>query len=166
MTDEQQTEDRDETEPEGQNDEETQGEEKDTDDMDASEKAQKEEKEREEAREKVQKLEEEGPPDDIEDWPSDKAKYETFGGPEGEHSYHEGPEEKQLGPSSLRHHEDGSVSIAGKEVDDPDEYKSEPIPGGPTDEESNDPSAGGEGDDDDDSDSEESDSEDKEEAEA
>jgi hypothetical protein len=166
VTDEQQTEDRDETEPEGQNDEETQGEEKDPDDMSASEKAQKEEEEREEAKETMKKLEEEGAPDDIEDWPSDKAKYETFGGPEGTHSYHEGPEEEQLGPSSLRHHEGGEVTIEGEEVDDPDEYKSDPIPGGPTDESSNDPSAGGEGDDDEDSDDDESESEDQEEAEA
>lgn len=137
------------------------GEEKDPDDMDASEKAQKEEEEREEAQEKIRKLEDEGAPDNLEDWPSDKAKYETFGGPEGEHSYHEGPEEEHLGPSSLRHHEDGSVSIAGEEVDDPDDFKSEPIPGGPTDEESNDPSSGGAGDDDGDGDE----SEEKEEAE-
>ena len=134
------------------------GEGKDTEDMSASEKAQQEEEERDEAKKKVQKMEEEGVPDKLEDWPTDKAKYETFGGPEGEHSYHEGPEEEQLGPSSLRHHEDGKVSIAGDEVDDPDEYKTEPIPGGPTDEESNDPSAGGATDDDE--------SDDKEEAEA
>ena len=80
----------------------------------------------------VKKLEEEGLPEDLEDWPQGKAKYETFGGPEGEHGYHEGPEQ-QLGPSSLRHHEEGDVSIAGEEVDDPDEYKGKPIPGGPTD---------------------------------
>jgi hypothetical protein len=80
----------------------------------------------------VQQLEEEGPPEKLEDWPQGKAKYETFGGPEGEHGYHEGPEQ-QLGPSSLRHHDEGGVSIAGDEVDDPDEYKGEPIPGGPTD---------------------------------
>ena len=43
-----------------------------------------------------------------------------------------------LGPSSLRHHPDGTVTIAGEEVDDPDEYKGEPIPGGPTDESAND----------------------------
>jgi hypothetical protein len=121
------------------------------------------EKEKEEARQEIEQLEED-PPGKLEEWPDGKAKYETFGGPEGEHSYHEGPEEEQLGPSSLRHHEDGKVSIAGDEVDDPDEYKSEPIPGGPTDESSNDPSAGGAGDDSDDDDSEE-DSEQKEEAE-
>src|SRR3954470_13498097 len=94
-------------------------------------KAQKVEEETEEAKEKVKELEDD-PPEKLEDWPDDKAKYETFGGPEGEHSYEDGPE-KQLGPSSLRHHEDGKVTIAGDEVDDPDEYKGEPIPGGPTD---------------------------------
>ena len=124
-----------EQEPAGSSEDEgASGEEKDPDDMDASEKAQKEEEERDEAKKTMEKLEEEGAPDNIEDWPSDKAKYETFGGPEGEHSYHEGPEEEQLGPSSLRHHEYGTVTVAGKEVDDPDEYKSDPIPGGPTDE--------------------------------
>jgi hypothetical protein len=33
----------------------------------------------------------------------------------------------------VRHHEDGSVEVSGEEVDDPDEYKGAPIPGGPTD---------------------------------
>jgi hypothetical protein len=33
----------------------------------------------------------------------------------------------------VRHHEDGSVTVSGEEADNPDEYKSEPIPGGPTD---------------------------------
>ena len=98
-----------------------------------SKKAQEKEEERENAREKVKELEEGDPPSDLEDWPDDAAKYETFGGPEGEHGYHEGPEEEKLGPSSLRHHEDGKVTIAGDEVDEPDEFKGEPIPGGPTD---------------------------------
>src|SRR4051794_4872965 len=98
-----------------------------------SKKAQAKEEEREQAREKVKELEEGDPPSDLEDWPDDAAKYETFGGPEGEHGYHEGPEEEKLGPSSLRHTEDGGVTIEGDEVDDPDEYKGEPIPGGPTD---------------------------------
>ena len=60
------------------------------------------------------------------------SEYETFGGPEGDHSYDEGPEAK-LGDSDVRHHEDGSVTVEGEKVDDPDEFKSEPIPGGPTD---------------------------------
>jgi hypothetical protein len=89
------------------------------------------EKEKEEAREEIERLEED-PPGKLEDWPDGKAKYETFGGPEGEHSYDEGPE-TNLGPDSLRHHEDGSVTVRGEEADDPDEYKGEPIPGGPTD---------------------------------
>ena len=123
------------------------GQDKDSDDMSAAEKAQESEKEREQAKETMEKLEEEGAPDKLEDWPDDAAKYETFGGPEGTHSYHEGPEEEQLGPSSLRHREDGTVEIEGEEVDDPDEYKSDPIPGGPTDESS--PEAPGEDSDDD-----------------
>src|SRR3954469_6284770 len=103
------------------------------DEKDEAQKAQEKEEEREQARDKVQELEEGDPPKDLEDWPDDAAKYETFGGPEGEHGYHEGPEEEKLGPSSLRHKEDGGVTIAGDEVDDPDQYKSDPIPGGPTD---------------------------------
>ena len=84
------------------------------------------------AKQEVKKLEEEGPPEKLEDWPEGKAKYETFGGPEVEHSYDEGPE-SQLGPDSLRHHEDGGVEVKGEKVDDAEEYKGEPIPGGPTD---------------------------------
>src|SRR3954462_539287 len=97
-----------------------------------SQKAQEKEEERQAARERMDEIEED-PPEKLEDWPDDAAKYETFGGPEGEHSYEEGPETK-LGPSSLRHHESGAVTIEGEEVDDPDQYKGEPIPGGPTDE--------------------------------
>ena len=88
--------------------------------------------ERGEAKEEMKRLEEEGPPDKLEDWPSGKAKYETFGGPEGEHPYDEGPEQ-QMGPPDVRHREGGSVEVAGEEVDDPEKYKGEPIPGGPTD---------------------------------
>ena len=89
------------------------------------------EEERDEAKEEMEKLEED-PPENLEDWPDGKAKYETLGGPEGTHTYEEGPE-KNLGPSGVRHHEDGSVSIDGEKVDNPDDYKGEPIPGGPTD---------------------------------
>src|SRR5436190_21472804 len=96
-----------------------------------SQKAQEKEEERQAARERMDEIEE-NPPDDLEDWPDDAAKYETFGGPEREHSYEEGPE-KELGPSSLRHTEEGGVTIEGEEVDDPDKYKGPPIPGGPTD---------------------------------
>ena len=89
------------------------------------------EQEMEAAREEVEALEDD-PPEKLEDWPEGKAKYETFGGKEGEHSYDEGPE-ANLGPDSVRHREDGSVEVGGEEVDDPDEFKGEPIPGGPTD---------------------------------
>ena len=88
--------------------------------------------ERHERAEKTIKDLEEDPPKKLEDWPSDHAKYVTFGGREGEHSYEEGPESK-LGPSGLRHNRDGSVEIDGEEVDDPSKYKGDPIPGGPTD---------------------------------
>jgi hypothetical protein len=89
------------------------------------------EQEMEDAKEEVQQLEED-PPDKLEDWPEGKAKYETFGGMEGDHSYAEGPE-ANLGPDSVRFREDGSVEVGGEEVDDPDEFKGQPIPGGPTD---------------------------------
>lgn len=90
------------------------------------------ERQEEEAKEEVKQLEDD-PPENLEDWPRGKAMYETFGGPEGQdHAYHEGPEEK-LGPDSLRHREGGEVEIAGEKVDNPEEYKGEPIPGGPTD---------------------------------
>src|SRR3954447_20922937 len=85
----------------------------------------------EETSDVMEKLQED-PPKDLKDWPDDENKYETFGGPEGDHGYEEGPEAK-LGPSGLRHREDGSVEIDGEEVDDADEYKGDPIPGGPTD---------------------------------
>ena len=86
---------------------------------------------RDEAKQEMEDLEDD-PPEKLEDWPEGKAKYETLGGPEGTHTYEEGPE-KNLGPSGVRHHEDGSVSIDGEKVDNPDEYKGDPIPGGPTD---------------------------------
>ena len=94
-------------------------------------KARKAAEEEEKAKEKVKELEED-PPEKLEDWPDDKAKYETFGGAEGNEGYEESVTSK-LGPSSLRYREDGGVEIEGKEVDDPDEYKADPIPGGPTD---------------------------------
>jgi len=80
---------------------------------------------------------EEDPPRNLEDWPSGKAKYKTMGGPETATGYDEGPTSK-LGPSELRYHEDGNVSIGGEHVDNPDDYKGEPIPGGPTDPDSKD----------------------------
>src|SRR3954465_2642376 len=96
--------------------------------------------------ETMQKLEED-PPKDLKDWPDDEDKYQTFGGPEGDHGYEEGPEAK-LGPSGLRHHEDGSVSIDGEKVDNPEDYKGDPIPGGPTAPNATGPDVGNDDDDD------------------
>jgi hypothetical protein len=93
--------------------------------------AQQKEEERDKAKETMKELEE-NPPEKLEDWPDDAAKFETFGGPDGDQSYDEAVTSK-LGPSSLRHHEDGSVTIEGEKVDNPEDYKGEPIPGGPTD---------------------------------
>jgi hypothetical protein len=93
---------------------------------DDRDKAQEAEEARKRAAERVKELEED-PPHDLADWPTDHAKYVTLGGPEGEAGYDEGPTAK-LGPSELRYHEDGSVSIEGEKVDNPDDYKGEPLP--------------------------------------
>jgi hypothetical protein len=79
------------------------------------------------AHEQVKELEDD-PPKDLKDWPDDERKYVTFGGGEGDHGYDEGPE-KNLGPSSVRRFEDGSVEIEGEKVDNPDDYKMESIKG-------------------------------------
>src|SRR3954447_11097048 len=127
-------------------------------DESAQEAAQREEEQVEEAKQVMSELEEGEPPDQLEDWPGGKAKYQTYGGPEGEQGYDEAGTQK-LGPSSLRHHEDGNVTIEGEEVDDPDEYKSDPIPGGPSDPDAPpDPAMVGEEEDDDSSDAKDEDS--------
>ena len=80
------------------------------------------------AHEKMKEMEEKDePPTDLSEWPDDEAKYVTYGGGEGDHGYDEEPE-KKLGPSSLERHEDGSITIEGEKVDNPDEYKAdEPV---------------------------------------
>jgi hypothetical protein len=85
----------------------------------------------EEVRAELEQVEQD-PPEKLEDWPGGKAKYKTLGGGEHEEGYGEGPTEK-LGPANLTHHEDGSVTIDGEKVDNPEDYKGDPIPGGPTD---------------------------------
>ena len=120
----------------------------------------------EEAKEVMSDLEEGDPPEKLEDWPGGKAKYLTYGGPDGGESYDDGATSK-LGPSSLRHHEDGSVTIEGEEVDDPDEYKGEPIPGGPSDPDAPpDPAMVGEEDEEDESSDDSGDSDDSDDTEA
>src|SRR5437588_12265027 len=83
-------------------------------------KARKAAEEEEQAKEKVKELEE-NPPEKLEDWPDDKAKYETFGGAEGNEGYEDSVTSK-LGPSSLRYREDGGVEIEGEAVDEPEGY--------------------------------------------
>src|SRR4051794_40961627 len=132
----------------------------------AAETARADEEEVEQAKQEMSELEEGDPPKDLADWPGGKAKYLTYGGPDGGESYDDGATAK-LGPSSLRHHEDGSVTIEGEEVDDPEEFKGEPIPGGPSDPDAPpDPAMVGEeeegSDDDDDSDEKDSSDDDDE----
>jgi len=98
---------------------------------DAHQKAQEAEEKHERARKTMEEIEQ-NPPDKLEDWPDDEAKYETFGGSEDQSGYDEHHEEA-LGEHSVRHHDDGKVEVKGEEVDNPDEYKGDPIPGGPTD---------------------------------
>jgi hypothetical protein len=102
------------------------------DDQSAQNAAQQEQQDVERAKEEMHELEQGDPPEKLEDWPDGKAKYITYGGPEGTAGYDEGPTRK-LGPSSLQHHEDGAVTIEGEQVDDPGEYKADPIPGSPAD---------------------------------
>ena len=123
---------------------------------DAASRAKEKEEAWEEARETVKELEEQDePPKDLKDWPDDEAKYITYGGGEGDHGYDEGPE-KKLGPSSLERHEDGSVTIEGEKVDNPDDYKADEPADVATDVPGEDRSAGS---DDDDADDESDDAE-------
>src|SRR4051794_16945304 len=99
---------------------------------DASAKAQEAEEKHERARRTMEEIEK-NPPEKLEDWPDDEAKYQTFGGSEDGESTYDEKHEEALGPHSVRHHEDGKVEVKGEEADNPDDFKGEPIPGGPTD---------------------------------
>ena len=99
---------------------------------DAHDKAQEAEERHERAKQKMAEIEKD-PPDKLEDWPDDEAKYETFGGSEDGEAVYDEKHEEALGEHSVRHHDDGKVEVKGEEADNPDEYKGEPIPGGPTD---------------------------------
>lgn len=93
--------------------------------------ARKKEEETEEAKEEIEALENGDLPSDLSEWPSGPAKYETFGSDDD--AYGEGATAK-LGPANLARHSDGSITIDGQKVDNPDDYKGEPIKGGlPTD---------------------------------
>lgn len=67
-------------------------------------------------------------PRDPRDWPTGKLSYRTYGN-EGDDRYGDGATAK-LGPAEVTHHDDGSVSVGGKLVDDPSKYKGKPITGG------------------------------------
>ena len=84
---------------------------------------------------------EENPPDKLEDWPDGPAKYRTIGGGDANEEWEDGPT-RHLGPSDVRYYEDGSVTVKGEKVDNPDDFKGDPIPGGPTDPESPDDPSG------------------------
>jgi hypothetical protein len=101
-----------------------------TEDRDAAA-AREQQREVDQAKEEMSRLEEGEPPENLEDWPEGRAKYLTYGGPEGTAGYDEGPTSK-LGPSSLEHHEDGSVSIEGEKVDNPEDHKADPLRGAPS----------------------------------
>jgi len=91
----------------------------------AQELAQQKEEESEQAQKEMKELEEADElPQDPSDWPSGQAKYETFG--LDDDTYGKGVTEK-LGPANLERHADGSITIDGKQVDNPDDYKGEPI---------------------------------------
>ena len=96
------------------------------DDQSAEELAKQKEEETEKAKEAMRALEEGDLPDDISGWPSGPAKYETFG--LDDDAYGDGATAK-LGPANLQRHPDGSVTIDGEPVDNPDDYKGEPIVG-------------------------------------
>ena len=86
----------------------------------------KEKEERsEKAQEEIHELEQSDElPKDTSEWPDGPAKYETFG--KDDAAYGDGATEK-LGPANLERHADGSVSIDGEKVDNPEDYKGEPI---------------------------------------
>jgi hypothetical protein len=95
------------------------------DDKSAQELAQEKEEESEQAQKEMEELEQADElPQEPSDWPSGPAKYETFG--KDDAAYGDGATEK-LGPANLQRHADGSVTIDGEEVDNPDDYKGEPI---------------------------------------
>ena len=62
------------------------------------------------------------------DWPSGTQSHLTFGN-SGDEAYGAGATGK-LSPAEVTHHDDGSVSVGGELVDNPEKYTGEPITGG------------------------------------
>ena len=67
-------------------------------------------------------------PTNLEDWPAGPPKYPTYGSGEDE-AYGAGVTGK-LGPANLERNGDGSIVIDGDKVDNPEDYKAEPLEGG------------------------------------
>jgi hypothetical protein len=89
----------------------------------------REQSEHEKAAEEMREFEKQDDlPSDLSAWPDGKAKFVTFG-EQDDSAYGEGMTEK-LGPAEVGRHEDGSVTISGEPVDDPDEHKAEPVRSG------------------------------------
>jgi hypothetical protein len=65
-------------------------------------------------------------PSDPREWPTGKAKFLTLGGSDDPDRYGEGATEK-LGPAEVVHEADGSISVAGEQVDNPEDYKAKSI---------------------------------------
>ena len=96
-----------------------------TEEKSSQELAREKEERSEQAKKEIEELEQADElPSDVSEWPSGPAKYETFG--KDDDAYGDGATEK-LGPPNLKRHADGSVSIDGEKVDNPDDYKGEPI---------------------------------------
>jgi uncharacterized protein with von Willebrand factor type A (vWA) domain len=96
-----------------------------TEQKSSEELAREKEERSEQAQKEIEELEQADElPTEVSEWPSGPAKYETFG--KDDDAYGDGATEK-LGPANLKRHADGSVSIDGKKVDNPDDYKGEPI---------------------------------------
>ena len=91
----------------------------------AEQKAGEKQNAHDEARRQMKEFEQrEELPSDLKEWPDGKAKYVTFDSESGV-PYGEGLTEKLGRP--VVHHEDGSVSVDGEKVDNPEDYKGEPI---------------------------------------
>jgi hypothetical protein len=100
-------------------------EEKGSEQKSSQELAREKEERSEQAKKEIEELEQADElPGEISEWPSGPAKYETFG--KDDDAYGDGATEK-LGPANLERHADGSVSIDGEKVDNPEDYKGEPI---------------------------------------
>ena len=67
-------------------------------------------------------------PRDPRDWPTGTQSHLTFGN-KGDEAYGDGALGK-LSPAEVVHHDDGSVSVGGEVVDNPEKYKGKPITGG------------------------------------